>query len=309
MQISEIIGNDEIKRTLMEQVNKQDIVHSYLFVGQEGIGKKLFARNFAKRVLCLNKNKEDDLCESCVKFNSNNHPDYREIKPDGNSIKISQIREMLEDVYQKPIVSERKIIIIDDADLMTEEAQNSLLKTLEEPPQFIVIILITSNESLLLNTIKSRCMKIQFQNLSDADILAYIQKQDWKISPSSSFIKLCNGSIGKVERYRDNLEQYQKVEQWIRKMKECLSPLPDVVNEAEFLYESKGEISSILEYLLILVNEELHPTMEQVNINHQLFQQIEIIQKTLMKLKTNANFDMCIDELIFQLYDTYKNNM
>ena len=104
----------------------------------------------------------NDNCSSCVKFNSSNNPDFVLIEQDGNSIKIAQIREMQENVYTKPIVSRKKVFIINDSDKMTEEAQNSLLKTLEEPPEYIIIILITANENKLLNTIKSRCLKISF---------------------------------------------------------------------------------------------------------------------------------------------------
>ena len=165
MSFNNIIGNEKIKSYLQEFINNKAISHSYLFSGQDGIGKKLFAREFAKMILCLSDNKPCNSCSSCIKFDSNNNPDFLQIEPDGNSIKISQIREMQKNVYEKPILSNKKVFIIDESEKMTEEAQNSLLKTLEEPPEYMVIILISSNENKLLNTIKSRCLKINFLNI------------------------------------------------------------------------------------------------------------------------------------------------
>ena len=165
MSFENIIGNKKIKSEFIDNIKNNTLSHSYLFVGQEGIGKKLFAKELAKMALCLNNKTENDNCSSCVKFDSGNNPDFVLIEPDGNSIKIAQIREMQENVYTKSIVSRKKVFIINDSDKMTEEAQNSLLKTLEEPPEYIMIILITANENKLLNTIKSRCLKISFNNL------------------------------------------------------------------------------------------------------------------------------------------------
>ena len=154
MSFENIIGNKKIKSEFIETIKNNTLSHSYLFVGQEGIGKKLFAKELAKMALCLsnangfkktvldqeenvinNDNTNvigNDNCSSCVKFDSSNNPDFVLIEPDGNSIKIAQIREMQENVYTKPIVSRKKVFIINDSDKMTEEAQNSLLKTLEE---------------------------------------------------------------------------------------------------------------------------------------------------------------------------------
>ena len=174
MSFENIIGNKKIKSEFIDTIKNNTISHSYLFVGQEGIGKKLFAKELAKMALCLNNKTESDNCSSCVKFDSGNNPDFVLIEPDGNSIKIAQIREMQENVYTKPIVSSKKVFVINDSDKMTEEAQNSLLKTLEEPPEYIIIILITANENKLLNTIKSRCLKISFNNLETSDLISYI---------------------------------------------------------------------------------------------------------------------------------------
>ena len=167
---SNIIGNEKIKKDLEMVIENGKISHSYLFVGNKGIGKFLFAKEFAKAILCTNDNysKPCDQCKSCLEFNNDNHPDFYYIGlKDESSIKIETIRKMQSKVQELPIVSKKKVYVIDDSEYMTKEAQNCLLKTIEEPPEFVTVILITSNENQILNTIKSRCLKIYFQNIED----------------------------------------------------------------------------------------------------------------------------------------------
>ena len=175
-----IIGNKKNKELLNQIVNTNNIAHSYMFIGKESIGKLLFAKEFAKGILCLDKEKKPcEKCKSCIELDTSNNPDFCIIEPDGKSIKIEQIRELIKKVYEKPVVSNRKAYIINDSECMTKEAQNSLLKTLEEPPEYVTIILIASNENIFLPTIKSRCTKIPFNKLS-VDELEKILKNKYK---------------------------------------------------------------------------------------------------------------------------------
>ena len=148
-----IIGNEEIQELLKQTIKSKRASHSYLFIGTEGIGKKQIAKEFAKALLCIEENKYCGKCKSCIEFDNNNNPDFILIEPEESSIKIDQIREIQRKVVEKPIISRQKVYIIDDSDKMTPEAQNGLLKTLEEPPEYITIILIGSNENSFLSTI------------------------------------------------------------------------------------------------------------------------------------------------------------
>ena len=172
-----IIGNEKNKELLKKVIDTNNIAHSYMFVGKDSIGKLLFAKEFAKAILCTEEGKPCNKCKSCIEFNTNNNPDFNILEPEGNSIKIDQIRELTKKVYEKPVVSNRKVYIINDSNYMTKEAQNSLLKTLEEPPEYITIILITSNENLFLPTIKSRCTKVLFNRLTNEELADILQKQ------------------------------------------------------------------------------------------------------------------------------------
>lgn len=114
-----ILGNDKIKQLLSQSIKNNKISHSYLFVGTEGIGKKLIAKEFAKMILCIDENKPCNKCKSCIEFDTENNPDFKIIEPDGNSLKIEQIRDFQNKVYEKPIISNRKVYIINDSDKMT----------------------------------------------------------------------------------------------------------------------------------------------------------------------------------------------
>ena len=177
MIFNNIIGNEKNKELLKSIIDTNNIAHSYMFVGKESIGKLIFAKEFAKAILCENSEKPCNICKSCIEFDTNNNPDFSILEPEGTSIKIDSIREFIKKVYEKPVVSNKKVYIINDSNYMTKEAQNALLKTLEEPPEYVTIILITSNENMFLPTIKSRCTKITFNKLKDTELAKVLEKQ------------------------------------------------------------------------------------------------------------------------------------
>ena len=234
-----ILGNNSIKNLLSNSIKADKVSHSYMFVGISGIGKKIMAKDFAKGILCLNEDKYCNNCKSCIEFDSNNNPDLIYIEPDGNNIKIEQIRELQKRIPEKPIISNRKVCIINDADTMTKEAQNCLLKTLEEPPEFVTIILIGSNENAFLTTIKSRCMIIHFEQIADEEILNYL-RENYEIEPTTNMLDLFQGSIGKAIELKDKQEQYENIKNLVTKLNS--NDLIDTVKTAESLYKNKEEI-------------------------------------------------------------------
>lgn len=306
MNFNEILGNNKIKQDLQEIIDNNTISHSYMFVGIDGIGKKLIAKEFARKILCLNKqNQNCATCDSCIKFNSGNNPDFLEIFPDGNSIKIAQMREMQEKVYQKPIVSDKKVFIIDQVEKMTEEAQNSLLKTLEEPPEYMVIILITSNENKLLNTVKSRCIRINYTGLSKQDITKYAGAHQINIA-SQNLLEMCGGSIGKLEKINENIDDYNSLELATNKLID--GKLKNVVEEMNcfnILYESKEIIQDLLDYMTVLIY--LHISKEK-DYRQKFLNTIKLIEETKQRLNSNTNYDMSIDNLLFKIWEEFNEN-
>lgn len=288
-----IIGNDSIKGILAKSIEKGTSSHSYLFVGIPGIGKKMLAIEFAKKILCIEK-EQNDTCKSCIEFESNNHPDFMCIEPDGNSIKIEQIRYLQKKIQEKPIISNKKVYIINDADVMTSEAQNCLLKTLEEPPEFATIILIGNNENAFLSTIKSRCMIFHFQPIEPEKIKQYMEENYGITNITQSHLVMFQGSIGKAILLKDKQEEYNKIENMVMYLNK--KDLIEILQLAEPLYKAKEEISEILEYINIVL-------LNQAKENYLYTNCINIVENTKKRLKQNANYDMCIDNLVFNMWE------
>ena len=313
MQLFEnIVGNNKIKESLKNAVKSNNVSHSYLFVGKAGVGKKNFAKDLAKKVMCLGSNggaqnngvKNNELqnnnvandnleldfdnCDSCIKFDANSNPDFSIIVPDGKSIKIEQIRNLQARIVEKPISSSKKVYIIDDADTMTEESQNCLLKTLEEPPEYAMIILIASNENRMLQTIKSRCVIIRFEDLTNEEISQILHTNDQDI------IRLCEGSVAKADTISEKREMFAQ----LKIIADYLSKnsLIDVLNNSDLLYSSKDDIMTLLDFLNIIF-------FEKAKENIKYSKAISIIEKTKKKILANNNYDMCIDYMLMHIWE------
>ncbi len=277
-----IIGNNQIKEILQNSIQNGVISHSYLFLGKQGIGKKLLAKELAKEILEVEKEQ----------IENNNHPDFMCIEPDGNSLKIEQIRDLQKKVQEKPIISNKKVYIIDDAEKMTTEAQNCLLKTLEEPPSFVTIILIGNNENAFLSTIKSRCMILHFQPIEDELMKQYLEKNYGITNLTQSQLDMFQGSIGKAILLKDKKKEYENIESIIENLTN--KNLIEITKLAEPLYKEKEEIFEILDYINIILYKHAKENFLYTNC-------IKIVENTKKRLKQNANYDMSIDNLIFNI--------
>ena len=288
-----IIGNKKNKEILKKAIEINKTSHSYIFCGTEGIGKKLIAKELAKKILCLKEKENGCDCKSCIEFDSDNNPDFQLIESVDGKIKIEQIRQMQRKVAEKPIISNNKVYIIDNADTMTTEAQNCLLKTLEEPPEYITIILICTNEGNLLSTIKSRCTRMQFEPIKDEELKEYIKTKlpDEQISPQ--IVELAQGSIGKAIKLNERKDIYENIENILLSMQN--RDLIDIVQMSEVIYKSKEEIKSILEYINVLLMKLSKQNIKYINC-------VQIVEETKRRIKANSNYDMCIDYMIFSMW-------
>ena len=291
MAFETLAGNKKTKELLNTIIKQNKFLHSYMFVGQSGIVKMLYAKEFSKRAMCLNREEICNKCKSCLEFDNNNHPDFFVIEPDGNSIKIEQIRELTNKIIEKPIVSEKKIYIINNAYLMTREAQNCLLKTLEEPPEFAIIILIVENEGNILNTIKSRCTKIYFENISDIEMKKLLEKKYGTLNLSDNMLKSFNGSMEKATKIMENKEFYNKIENIFSNIEK--TSRINLLNNDE-IYKNKENIDEILDYINIIFWNKLQE-------NHKYINCLNIVQEARNRLARNANFDMTIDNMLIKI--------
>ena len=289
-----IIGNEKNKELLNQIIRTNNIAHSYMFIGKESIGKMLFAKEFAKAILCINDSKPCGKCKSCIEFESSNNPDFEIIEPDGNNIKIEQIRELIKKVYEKPIVSNKKVYIINDSNLMTKEAQNSLLKTLEEPPEYVTIILIASNENLFLPTIKSRCTKIMFRKLTDSELKTILERKYNKLNTQELMLKIADGSVNKAVSLEGKEELYNKVNRIYSSLENV--NIIELINSKEDIFKDKEEAIEMLEYINLIFFQKISSNLKYVEC-------MKIVEDTKDRLKKNNNYDMTIDNLNMTVWE------
>lgn len=300
MDFEDVIGNEEVKKYLSSCIQKNSISQSYLFVGTEGIGKLLIAKAFAKKILCLDQEKKDNCqCKSCGCFNGENHADYFVVNENGETIKIEKIREITSKVIEAPIISNRKVYIINDCEKMTVEAQNCLLKTLEEPPEFVVMILVSANENAILNTIKSRCMTIKFEPISKEELKKYAMDKLGYEQMSKNLLNSLSGSIGKAILQKEKQVQFLQIETIVNDLE--TKDIITIMNQAKVIYD-KENISSILEYLMICVYAKIQENKAFINC-------IEKINHAINNLKRNCNFDMTLDTMLFEMWETVRKGM
>lgn len=168
-----ITGHERQKNLLEKQIAFRETSHAYLFSGSEGIGKKKLAESFIAELM---KTRSENPERTARRVLEHEHPDYRIIPGEDKSIKIAQIREILAAVQVKPLEAGYQCVLIDHAEKMTAEAQNALLKTLEEPPEDVIFVLVTAYPDQILPTVLSRCEKLAFSDLSEEENQKVIQE-------------------------------------------------------------------------------------------------------------------------------------
>lgn len=163
---SEVVGQEYIVKTLVNAIRNNKIAHAYLFAGPRGTGKTSIAKLFAKAINCSHFNGEAcDECPNCKAYLEGNHPDIIELDAASNN-GVDDIREIIEQVPYAPLIGKYKVYIIDEVHMLTTQAFNALLKTLEEPPAHVIFILATTDPQKVIPTVLSRCQRYNFSKIS-----------------------------------------------------------------------------------------------------------------------------------------------
>jgi DNA polymerase-3 subunit delta' len=317
-----IIGHDEIIRHLKNAVETGKVSHSYILTGEPGSGKKLIASTFAMTLQCEAGGTEPcQTCDSCKKAIGKNHPDIimvRHEKP--GSISIDEIRDqVIHDVAIKPYCSPYKIYIIPDAEMMTPQAQNALLKTIEEPPEYAVIMILTSNAESLLPTIRSRCVRLDLKVVEDRLVKKYLMEHlqipDYQAEIDVSF---AHGSIGKAREAATSqefaemtknalnlLENANKMEVYeltdaIKNMTSEKQNVGDYLDIFQFWFRDVLMFKATREIDNLVFKQEINFIKEQAKERsyENLEKILEALEKTKVRLRANVNQELAF-ELLF----------
>ncbi len=215
---SEIVGHDRQSHYFNTIIKQNRLSHAYCFKGASGIGKYTFAKAIARQLLCSN----DDICLS--KFDANSHPDFMSIRSDGK-ILTEQIEQVQHFINVKPYLANIKVVVIDDAANIVEQAQNKLLKLLEEPPGHALIFFITQNDGKLLTTVRSRMIDVAFSPLSEEHIKTLCQK--YQISYNNTYYHMVSGSFGHYLKWTTDATFKNNIESLISIMLEIVANQPE----------------------------------------------------------------------------------
>ena len=318
----DVVGHKDILKYISSAVENNRVSHAYILNGERGSGKKMLANLFAMTLLCeTGDNEPCGKCHSCKQAESGNHPDIIRVtheKP--NSISVDDIRTRVNNTVDiKPYQGPYKVYIIPQADMMTPQAQNAILKTIEEPPSYAVFLLLTENAETLLPTINSRCVMLKLRNIKDTLIKKYLMENleipDYKADMCTAFAQ---GNMGRAIMLA-NSDHFNEIREEAVQLLKHISEmeLNEIVAAVKNISVYKLEITDYLDIIMIWYRDVLlykaTKEIDKVVFKDQLqsikeqarkssYEGIELILESLEKakarLKANVNFDLVM-ELLF----------
>ncbi len=251
MSFADIKLQDKAIQFLKRSLRNKRVSHSLLFIGPESVGKGLCALTLAKTLNCEREDLFDSCgtCLSCKKIDNRNHPDVKWIEPEGagNVIKIEKIKSMRDSINLKPFEGRAKVFIIDRSHLLTEEAANSILKTLEEPPKDSFIILITNDVNRIFPTLRSRCQWVIFSSAGPEDLKRFLMDEYNLIETHAHFLShLSEGRIGRAVSMKD-----EETLDWKNTVLNRFSKEAIIFKEDSFFFDNRREkILDIMDTLI-----------------------------------------------------------
>ncbi|MDE6845405.1 MAG: DNA polymerase III subunit delta [Lachnospiraceae bacterium] len=322
---TDIIGQEQLKEHLQNAISTNKISHAYIINGERNSGKEFIARIFAMALQCEKGGIDPcNECHSCKQALSHNQPDIIYIsheKP--NTIGVEDIRTQINgDIDIKPYSSPRKIYIMNEGEKMTVQAQNALLKTLEEPPEYAVILILTTNVDELLPTILSRCVVLNMKPVTDAQVKQYLMEElgvpDYKANICVAFAR---GNIGKAKLLASS-EEFEKVKDEAITLAKYINDMEinEIVKAIKKISEYKFDVNDYLDILSVwyrdvllfkatkdinslIFKEEIQQIMKVSD--RSTYEGIETIvnalQQAKRRLEANVNFDLTMELLLLTI--------
>lgn len=322
---TDIIGQEQLKEHLQNAISMNKVSHAYIINGERSSGKEFIARIFAMALQCEKGGTEPcGECHSCKQAMSNNQPDIIYIgheKP--NTIGVEDIRGQINnDIGIKPYSSPRKIYIMNEGEKMTVQAQNALLKTLEEPPEYAVILILTTNVEALLPTILSRCVVLNMKPVPDAKVKKYLMEElgvpDYKANICVAFAR---GNIGKAKLLASS-EEFEKVKDEAITLVKYINDMEinEIVKAIKKIMEYKFDVNDYLDILSVWYRDVLlYKATKDINslifkdelqqirrvADRSTYEGIETIvnalQQAKRRLEANVNFDLTMELLLLTI--------
>jgi DNA polymerase-3 subunit delta' len=302
MDFSRITGHDRQKQMLSTLVEREMLPHALLLAGPVGIGKRSLTVEFVRNLFCQEK-RACGSCHPCRSLASGQHPDFT-ILTGEQSIKIDELRAIRKDVYEPPYEASLRVVLIDNAEMMTREAANALLKTLEEPPPSNLFVLVSAREQEIPLTIRSRCMRIGFGPLRRDAVAAYFEETlGMEKEQAALFADLGNGSIaaGLFWRDEENFRMRRRIAEIVTGEKKGFTQAALVAEgmttrgkEMHFLFfllsflrdiwwlDNTGDPSGI-------ANSDLEDILMRKNWGARLESMVERVQEPMRTLRYNVN--------------------
>lgn len=322
---SDIVGQDELKQHIRNAIETDKVSHAYIINGERNAGKEFIARLFAMALQCEKGGPEPcGECHSCKQAISRNQPDIIYVsheKP--NTIGVEDIREQINgDIGIKPYSSPRKVYIMNEGEKMTPQAQNALLKTLEEPPAYAVILILTSNVEELLPTIISRCVVLNMKPVSDKLVKKYLMEElavpDYKANICAAFAR---GNVGKAKHLAGS-EEFEKVKEEAISLVKYINDMEinEIVKAIKKITEYNLDINDYLDILTVWYRDVLlfkatkdmnslifRNEIQQIRrvADRSTYEGIETIvsalQQAKRRLEANVNFDLTMELLLLTI--------
>lgn len=326
---SDIIGHEDIVKHFKSSIELGKVSHAYILNGEKGVGKKTLAAVVAKSLQCESGEPDPcNTCKSCLQAESGNQPDIIWIKHEKPSvISVDEIRtQILNDIDLKPYSSKYKIYIIPDAQLMNPQAQNALLKTLEEPPEYAIIMLLTNNMDKFLPTILSRCIVLNFKPVEPLDMMEYLTTQ---IGVDQATARFCTdfaqGNLGKAVRLAISPEYGEIKEDTVRLLRQMDSmEIDEIIAAVKQMGKYKLDVTDYIDIMtmwfrdilmvkisnspnkLIFKNEYSVMRKQASRISYEGVEEIlEAMDKLKIRLEANVNFDIAMELMLL----TIKENL
>ncbi len=318
MDFSAVAGHNHQKSILSSLVEKGKLPHALLFAGPAGVGKRTMAMELIKNIFC-EKGCACGRCRPCRKLTSGQHPDFLAVRGE-TSIKIDELRQVRKEVCEPPFEAPLRAILIDNAELMTREAANALLKTLEEPPPANVFLLIASQEQTIPLTVRSRCMRLGFGLLSRAALQSHFEANCGLDQGKAEFLSsIASGSVGTGLFWMDEDRLDLR-----RRIGEFLSGKRKGFTMATLLAERMTKDGNETQYLSFLlsffrdcwwlaqggsqagmINSDLTDLMDvkAEDIQHRAQACIAKVQETIRRVRYNVNKWLAVEHLMLDLME------